>query len=133
LDPWVPPAALEGLEQYSHCWVLYLFHANTDGLGALDMHNGPPQPGATFRAKVRVPRLDGKKMGVLATRSPHRPIPIGLSLAKIEAVKGKCLYISGADIVDGSPVVDIKPYLPFCEALRDATAPDWVQVKANIQ
>jgi hypothetical protein len=75
---------------------------------------------------VRVPRLDGGKMGVLATRSPHRPVPIGLSLVKIESVRGRFVTISGADIVDGSPVVDIKPYLPFCESLPHATAPDWV-------
>lgn len=52
LAPWVPPLALDGLDGYSHCWVLYIFHANTDGLGALDASLGPPKPGATFRAKV---------------------------------------------------------------------------------
>jgi len=130
LAPWVPPLALDGLDGYSHCWVLYIFHANTDGLGALDASLGPPKPGATFRAKVRVPRLDGKKMGVLATRSPHRPVPIGLSIAKVESVTGRIVVISGADIVDGSPVVDIKPYVPFCESIPDAVAPIWVQVEA---
>lgn len=90
----------------------------------------PDSLNSTPISQVRVPRLDGGKMGVLATRSPHRPVPLGLSLVKVEAVNGRFVTISGADIVDGSPVVDIKPYLPFCEALPSATAPAWVTVEA---
>ncbi|KAM3275465.1 hypothetical protein ACQJBY_044064 [Aegilops geniculata] len=73
----VAAEALEGLASYSHCWILYVFHLNTD----LDkMWKDPAR--SKLKAKVRVPRLKGGKMGVLATRTPHRPNPIGLSVAK---------------------------------------------------
>ncbi|GJP31743.1 hypothetical protein CLOM_g14812 [Closterium sp. NIES-68] len=98
----VAPAALQGLEGYSHCWLLYVFHANTDiqRLWSDPLHSN-------FRAKVRVPRLQGGKLGALATRTPHRPVPIGLSIAK--------------------PVLDIKPYLPYSDAVPSATVPRWVE------
>ncbi|KAM3275463.1 hypothetical protein ACQJBY_044064 [Aegilops geniculata] len=74
----VAAEALEGLASYSHCWILYVFHLNTD----LDkMWKDPAR--SKLKAKVRVPRLKGGKMGVLATRTPHRPNPIGLSVAKV--------------------------------------------------
>ncbi|CAI5459451.1 unnamed protein product, partial [Closterium sp. Yama58-4] len=118
----VAPAALQGLEGYSHCWLLYVFHANTD-IQRLwsDPHH------RKFRAKVRVPRLQGGKLGALATRTPHRPVPIGLSIAKVERVEGRRVLLSGADLVDGSPVLDIKPYLPYSDALPSATVPQWVE------
>ncbi|GFR42721.1 hypothetical protein Agub_g3607 [Astrephomene gubernaculifera] len=121
----VPAACLEGLEQYSHCWVLYVFHANTD----LAKYLSPDRSG--LKAKIHVPRLNGGRMGVLATRSPHRPSPIGLSTAQIISVEGNTLVLGGADIVDGSPVLDIKPYVPFCDCLPAARAPAWVQAEAD--
>lgn len=93
----VPAVALDGLAEYSHCWVLYVFHLNTD-LEKLWKQTSTSK----FKAKVRVPRLRGGKMGVLATRSPHRPCPIGLSIAKIEALEGHALLLSGVDLVDGT-------------------------------
>ncbi|TVU09625.1 hypothetical protein EJB05_43111, partial [Eragrostis curvula] len=124
LDPArVPVGALEGLASYSHCWILYVFHLNTD----LDkMWKDPAR--SKLKAKVRVPRLKGGKMGVLATRSPHRPNPIGLSVAKVEAVDGHSILLSGVDLVDGTPVVDIKPYLPYSDGVKDAAVPDWLEV-----
>ncbi|VAI32634.1 unnamed protein product [Triticum turgidum subsp. durum] len=93
----VAAEALEGLASYSHCWILYVFHLNTD----LDkMWKDPAR--SKLKAKVRVPRLKGGKMGVLATRSPHRPNPIGLSVAKVEAVDGHAILLSGVDLVDGT-------------------------------
>ncbi|ONM55133.1 Protein virR [Zea mays] len=87
LDPArVPAAALEGLASYSHCWILYVFHLNTD----LDKLWKDPAR-SKLKAKVRVPRLKGGKMGVLATRSPHRPNPIGLSVAKVSPEMVQCL------------------------------------------
>lgn len=65
-------------------------------------------------------------MGVLATRSPHRPCPIGISVAKVEAVHGRMLLLSGVDLVDGTPVLDIKPYLPYCDNVQGAKVPDWI-------
>ncbi|KAL7224592.1 hypothetical protein ACSBR1_025958 [Camellia fascicularis] len=77
----VPPASLEGLEEYSHCWIIYVFHLNTN-LEKLWKHPSKSK----FKAKVRVPRLEGGKMGLFATRSPHRPCPIGLTVAKADNV-----------------------------------------------
>ncbi|XP_008650772.1 uncharacterized isoform X4 [Zea mays] len=124
LDPArVPAAALEGLASYSHCWILYVFHLNTD----LDKLWKDPAR-SKLKAKVRVPRLKGGKMGVLATRSPHRPNPIGLSVAKVEAVNGHTLLLSGVDLVDGTPVLDIKPYLPYSDSVKGAAVPSWLEV-----
>lgn len=81
-----------------------------------------------FKGKIKPPRLNGLKWGALATRTPHRPNPIGLSLCKIVKVEDGCILLGGADIVDGSPVLDIKPYVPFCEALPSGIAPSWVSV-----
>lgn len=124
LDPArVPAAAIEGLASYSHCWILYVFHLNTD----LDkMWKDPAR--SKMKAKVRVPRLKGVKMGVLATRSPHRPNPIGLSVAKVEAVDGHAVLLSGVDLVDGTPVLDIKPYLPYSDSVKGAAIPNWLEV-----
>ncbi|KAF5181782.1 tRNA (adenine(37)-N6)-methyltransferase [Thalictrum thalictroides] len=118
----VPPAALEGLLEYSHCWIIYVFHLNTD----LEKLWKPPS-NSKFKAKVRVPKLKGGRMGVFATRSPHRPCPIGLTCAKVEAVQGHMVLLSGVDLVDGTPVLDIKPYLPYCESIEGATVPNWVK------
>lgn len=74
----VPPASLEGLGEYSHCWILYVFHLNTD---IEKLWRKPSQ--SKLKAKVRVPRLNGERKGVFATRSPHRPCPIGLTVAKV--------------------------------------------------
>ncbi|PIN18229.1 hypothetical protein CDL12_09105 [Handroanthus impetiginosus] len=119
----VPQASLEGLEGYSHCWIIYVFHLNTD-LEKLWKH--PSQ--SKFKAKVRVPRLKGERIGVFASRSPHRPCPIGLTVAKVEAVHGHTVLLLGVDLVDGTPVLDIKPYLPYCDNIQEATVPDWVKV-----
>ncbi|KAM7477067.1 hypothetical protein LguiB_024310 [Lonicera macranthoides] len=118
----VPQASLEGLEEYSHCWIIYVFHLNTD-LDKLWKHPSKSK----FKAKVRVPRLEGGKKGVFATRSPHRPCPIGLTMAKVEAVQGHKVLLSGVDLVDGTPVLDIKPYLPYCDSIQEATVPEWVK------
>lgn len=112
--------ALDGLTEYSHCWVLFVFHLNTN-LEKLWKHPSRSK----FKAKVRVPRLEGGKRGVLATRSPHRPCPIGLSVAKIEALEGHALMLSGVDLVDGTPVLDVKPYLPYSDSIQGATIPNW--------
>ena len=95
-----PEHALEGLEEYSHMWVIYHFHKNTS------------HP----KAKVAPPRLGGERVGVFATRSPHRPCPIGLSLVDIERIESSCISFYGTDMVDGTPVLDIKPYIPFYDS-----------------
>ncbi|XP_003397443.4 uncharacterized protein LOC100643001 isoform X1 [Bombus terrestris] len=92
-----PDHALEGLQDFSHMWVLFYFHRNDS---------------THVRAKVAPPRLNGTKTGVFSTRSPHRPCPIGLSLVKITTIENHTIYFEGVDMVDQSPVLDIKPYIP---------------------
>lgn len=127
LLPHVPACSLDGLDGYSHCWIVYVFHRNTD------MHQrGDHGRGAKgFKGKIKPPRLNGDTMGVLATRTPHRPNPIGLSLCQVLRVSGNTLVVGGADIIDGSPILDVKPYVPFCESVPDAVAPDWVTDRAD--
>jgi tRNA-Thr(GGU) m(6)t(6)A37 methyltransferase TsaA len=102
--------ALDGLKDYSHAWLVFVFHANRS------FKTGRPFE----KTKVHPPRLQGAAVGVFATRSPHRPNPIGLSLVKIERVEERRLYIRGLDLIEGTPVLDIKPYLPTVEAPLDA-------------
>ena len=77
--------------------IIFVFHKNTNKV---------------VKAKVQPPRLDGAKVGVFASRSPHRPNPIGLTLAKLDAIVGNTLFLSGIDVLDGTPVLDVKPYVP---------------------
>lgn len=112
------PAALRGLEGFSHLWLLWVFSRSV---------------GAGWSPTVRPPRLGGnERMGVFATRSPFRPNPIGLSAVKLEEVRlhtsdGPQLIVSGADLMDGTPILDVKPYLPYADAYPEALggfAPD---------
>lgn len=102
--------AVRGIEQYSHLWLLFCFHEN--------LAQG-------WKTTVRPPRLGGnEKLGVFATRSTFRPNGIGQSVVKLHGIvtrKGKvCLAISGMDLLDGTPIIDIKPYIPFSDAILDA-------------
>lgn len=112
-----PEQSLLGIEGYSHLWVIFLFHKNTN---------------ARFHAKVHPPRLQGKSLGLFATRSPHRPNPIGLSLVKLESVEKDGVWVSGIDLVDGTPVLDIKPYVPNIEIKADATG-GWTDTVSDPQ
>jgi tRNA-Thr(GGU) m(6)t(6)A37 methyltransferase TsaA len=123
LRPDLPPGLLAGLEGFSHCWLLYVFHQNTD---LQRLWQGDYRG---VRASVRVPRLDGGRRGALATRAPHRPCPIGLSLARVLAVDGGRLVLGGADVLDGTPVLDVKPFT-WADAAPGATAPAWVAAEA---
>jgi tRNA-Thr(GGU) m(6)t(6)A37 methyltransferase TsaA len=104
-----PAYSLDELEGFSHVWVLFVFHLDE---GAKSCANGEVDERKPLKSKVTPPRLKGKKVGLFATRSPHRPAPIGLSLVKLEKVVGDELYLCGGDMVNGTPVLDIKPYLP---------------------
>jgi len=111
LEPYNDPDALDGLEGCSHLWIQFVFHANSR---------------RDWKPKVKPPRLGGNKsLGVFATRSPTRPAPIGLSVVKldgIDLVAGKlCLQLSGIDLLDGTPVLDIKPYVPYVDCIPQAT------------
>lgn len=104
--PFNDPAAVQGLEQVSHIWLIFLFHQTLED-----------KP----RLKVRPPRLGGNtQLGVFASRSTHRPNGLGQSLVRLERIEPGRLHLSGIDLVDGTPVLDIKPYLPFAECRPDA-------------
>lgn len=94
--------ALDDLSSFTHVWVLFWF----------DRVEG-------WKPKVQPPR-DARKRGVLATRSPHRPNPIGLSVFAIERVAGLSVHVRGVDVLDGTPVLDLKPYVPYTDAIPDA-------------
>ncbi|WP_370278860.1 tRNA (N6-threonylcarbamoyladenosine(37)-N6)-methyltransferase TrmO [Pontibacterium sp.] len=102
--------AVRGLEQASHIWLIFVFSECVD---------------KGWSPLVRPPRLGGnKKLGVFATRSPFRPNPVGLSPVKLEAVRVEgnkvFLDVRGADLLDGTPILDIKPYLPYSDVIEDA-------------
>ena len=102
----VDDEACRGLEEFSHLWVVFLFDQVAE---------------EEARWLVRPPRLGGnEKKGVFATRSPFRPNRIGLSLVKFESVGVGSLEVSGLDLVDGTPILDVKPYLPYVESVPDA-------------
>ncbi|XP_012493740.1 PREDICTED: nef-associated protein 1 isoform X2 [Propithecus coquereli] len=103
-----PEHSLMGLEQFSHVWILFVFHKN----GHL-----------SCKAKVQPPRLNGAKTGVFSTRSPHRPNAIGLTLAKLEKVEGGAIYLSGIDMIHGTPVLDIKPYIADYDSPQNLMEP----------
>ena len=104
--------ALRGLEGYSHLWLIWLFSESVmDG----------------FSPTVKPPRLGGnRRMGVFATRSPFRPNPLGLTCVKLEGIElsgpqGPLLRVAGADLMDGTPIFDIKPYIPYADCHPEAT------------
>ena len=123
--------AFQGIEQFSHLWLLWQFHAND-----VRKNDNAAKKAGIFQPMIRPPRLGGnQKIGVFASRSMYRPSQIGLSvvqLLEIKKVKNELrLYVQGADILDGTPIVDIKPYLAYADAIPDALsgyAPDAPQI-----
>ncbi|WP_286410852.1 tRNA (N6-threonylcarbamoyladenosine(37)-N6)-methyltransferase TrmO [Acinetobacter pseudolwoffii] len=113
VGPYNDLLAFEGIEAFSHLWLIWQFHENKH------------QDTNKFRPQVRPPRLGGnQKIGVFATRSMYRPSPIGLSVVQLKEVKkvGKNVrvYLNGSDLLDGTPIVDIKPYIQYSDAIIDA-------------
>lgn len=106
------PEALNGLEDFSHIWILWEFSEAVND---------------SWSPTVRPPKLGGnKRKGVFATRSPFRPNSIGLSSVRIDGIErteksGTVIHVSGADLMDGTPIVDIKPYIPYTDCHTDAT------------
>lgn len=104
-------SAVRGLEEFSHLWLIWGFSAVKE---------------TRWSPTVRPPRLGGnRRMGVFATRSPFRPNPIGLSCVRLEGVEwdtpeGPVLHVSGADLVDGTPILDVKPYIPYADCHPEA-------------
>lgn len=110
IPPFNDADAVLGLKDCSHIWLQFVFHQCVD---------------QGWKAKVRPPRLGGnKKMGVFATRATHRPNALGLSVVKLERIDTQnssvVLHVSGLDLIDGTPIIDIKPYIPYSDSLPDA-------------
>ena len=109
-EPYKLREALRGLEGFERIWLIWGFSANRPAKGE-------------WQPTVRPPRLGGNTaLGVWATRSPFRPNPLGLSCVKLEAIEGMELLVSGADLMDGTPIYDIKPYVPYADAFPLAAA-----------
>ena len=129
-------AAVEGLDSFSHLWLLWRFENGTPGGTAKDIAaDAKTQDRSGTNAKwsktVRPPRLGGaERVGVFATRSPFRPNPIGLTCVKLDRVEltddGPIIHVLGADLRDGTPIYDIKPYIPFADCHPDATG-GWIE------
>lgn len=101
--------ALEDLAGWDYLWVIFWFHRNQ-----------------TWRPKVLPPRSTGGRKGVFATRSPHRPNPLGLSAVRLDRVDGLTLHVRELDMLDGTPVLDLKPYVPYTDA-RPAARSGWLE------
>ncbi len=114
LADWLDERVLQDLEGFERIWLIYVFNRN-DG----------------WRSTVKPPR-GGPKRGVLATRSPHRPNMIGLSAVKLEKIEGRKLYLLGVDLLEGTPILDIKPYVPYADAFPDSAA-GWIDTHDLIQ
>ena len=144
------PDAIKGLEGFSHLWIIWMFDAGFSGqpdsrkqsgssrTGSLEassreIHddcsdsNSAPDSNDTWSPMVRPPKLGGNmRMGVFATRSPNRPNPIGLSCVRIVEIcdsdRGPLIKVAGADLKNNTPILDIKPYLPFTDSHPDASS-----------
>ena len=108
LDPALPETVLRDLEGFERIWLIFAFHLS-EGWAPL----------------VQPPRGPMAKRGVLATRSPHRPNPIGLSCVELVGIEGRTLHLRGVDLLDGTPVLDLKPYVPYADAFPGARA-GWI-------
>jgi len=106
--------ALEDIQSFNFIWVLFWFHLNT-----------------TWKPKVSPPR-SGLRRGVFATRAPYRPNPIGMSVVELRQVDGLILTVRSLDILDGSPVIDLKPYVPYCDSVPDANS-GWLESPSDPQ
>jgi tRNA (adenine37-N6)-methyltransferase len=108
---------IRGLEGFSHLWLVFVFHESA-------LQSSGKDGAGNVKATVRPPRLGGnEKVGVFASRSPFRPNPIGLSLVRLERVEvtddsGCVVHVSGVDLVSGTPLLDIKPYIPYCDSVE---------------
>ena len=113
-DPSIPPETLSDLDGFDYCWVIAVAHLNM---------GNPTTPGKPkFSAMVVPPRGPRIKRGLFSTRSPHRPNPLTLSALKIVTVDkaAKTIEVLGCDLLDNTPVLDIKPYVPYCDSFPGA-------------
>jgi tRNA (Thr-GGU) A37 N-methylase len=151
----IPADTIDGLAGYSHVWVLFHFHRNRASRKQAGSQSRKHRNESTedsnsqknkpisfkqaagiakrrrprFKAKINPPKLPSGKVGVFSARTPHRPNAIGLTLCRLESVDmmNRRLLLSGVDLVEGTPVVDIKPYVPHYDSIPSAAVPEWVQ------
>ena len=109
--------ALDGLEGFSHIIVLYWMHRTTHPKQKLKGHP--------------MGRTDVPEQGIFALRTPHRPNPIGKSTVRLLGRRGNVLKVQGLDAIDGTPVIDIKPYIPGYDSVKDAAVPSWILREEN--
>ncbi|ENU27177.1 tRNA (N6-threonylcarbamoyladenosine(37)-N6)-methyltransferase TrmO [Acinetobacter modestus] len=119
-EPYNDLSAFEGIEDFSHLWLLWQFHDNKNTDNSLNQMS-------KFRPQVRPPRLGGnQKIGVFATRSMYRPSPIGLSVVRFLRVekyaKSVRIYVMGSDLLNKTPILDIKPYIHYSDAVMNAVS-----------
>lgn len=107
LQDWLDEKAVQDLNGFERLWLIFAFHLSEG-----------------WKSSVKPPR-GGPKRGVLATRSPHRPNSIGLSAVELVSIEGRTLHLRGVDLLDGTPVLDIKPYVPYADAFPEAKA-GWI-------
>jgi tRNA (adenine37-N6)-methyltransferase len=107
LEDWLDGKVIQDLEGFDRIWLIFAFHLSEG-----------------WKNCVKPPR-GGPKRGVLATRSPHRPNSIGLSAVELLRIEGRTLHLHGVDLLDGTPVLDIKPYVPYADAFPEAKA-GWI-------
>lgn len=107
LQDWLDEKAIQDLGGFQRLWLIFAFHLSEG-----------------WKCNVKPPR-GGPKRGVLATRSPHRPNSIGLSAVELVKVEGKTLHLRGVDLLDGTPILDIKPYVPYADSFPDSKA-GWI-------
>jgi len=114
LAEWLDEQVVQDLSGFERIWLIFAFHLSEG-----------------WKNVVKPPR-GGPKRGVLATRSPHRPNSIGLSAVELLSVEGRTLHLRGVDLLDGTPVLDIKPYVPYADAFPDARA-GWIDELDAVQ
>lgn len=107
LNDWLDEMVIQDLSGFDRLWLIFAFHLNEG-----------------WKSRVKPPR-GGPKRGVFATRSPHRPNSIGLSAVELIMIEGRTLHLRGVDLLDGTPVLDIKPYVPYADAFPEAKA-GWI-------
>lgn len=125
--PYDSPDALRGIEEFSHIWLIWEFSANKkQDSGSVDVN-----------LTVRPPRLGGNtRIGVFASRSPFRPNNLGLSCVSLKAVRDGRLVVTGADLMDGTPIYDVKPYVAYADSHPEAASGftdkvEWQKLKVN--
>ena len=117
-----PEHALDGITGYSHVWIVFYFHKDASA----------ERLGEPIKSKVTPPKSGGIKCGLFSTRTPQRPNAIGLSLVELERVEHDVLYLRGADLIDGTPILDVKPYLPHIDKPLVTSSVDGGDVPARV-